>query len=135
MSIPDHPGHPGQVKTIANEQDLIAVCELPKAIIYIQVNWSPQEKESRKVIFEAIRAIDMQNLPVFRIDCSSQQLDFFENWLLVQIQHVHLFYTGGYGETLLVQYGAVTDFINFPFKTGPEKTKDTIRSWTGNHLV
>jgi hypothetical protein len=129
MSIPDQTGHSCQIYTITNEHDLAVMCQLPKAIVYIGVDWSQQERQSRQVIQEALKAIDMQHMPVFSIDCSNQQLDFFENWLIVQTQHVHLFYTGGYGETLLVQHGQVTDFINYPGKTGLEQTVVKIKSW------
>ena len=129
MSIPDHTGQACQIINITTEQQLAAVCQLPKAIIYIEVDWSDHERQSRQTFHQALQCLPVQEVPVFMIDCSGQQHDFFENWLITQERHVHLFYTGGYGETVLVQYGQVTDFINYPARSGLEKTTEKIKSW------
>mgnify|MGYP001194420566 FL=1 len=97
MSIPERPVQTCQITAISSEKDLETVLELPKAIIYIQVR-SAHEPASRKVVYEALQTINLQNIPVFKIDCTNHQQDFFENWLILQSHHVHLFYYGGYGE-------------------------------------
>ena len=117
------------IPSISSEQEFMAVCDLPKTIIYILVDGSEQERQSRQVFAEALRQTNMHGVPVYTIDCSNQQLDYFENWLIAQTHHVHLFYTGGYGEILFVENGEVTDFINFPAKAGVEATKAKIGSW------
>jgi hypothetical protein len=118
-----------EIPYISSEHEFAEVCQLPKAIIYIQVDWSEQERLSRQIFQDVLAVIDRNGVPVFKIDCSSQQQEYFENWLIVQKQHVHLFYSGGYGEILLVQNGEVADFINFPGKSGFEETKAKIQSW------
>jgi hypothetical protein len=127
--MPEHPGQTYHITAISTEKDLERVLQLPKAIIYIQVSSSPHERASRNVVFDALQAAELHNIPVFKIDCTNHQQDFFENWLILQSHHVHLFYYGGYGETLLVQDGLVTGFINYPAKTGLEKTREAIAEW------
>lgn len=129
MRAPENPDQPGTIKTIANAQDLEVVCSLPRAIIYIIVSSSEYEQASRDVVYQALEQIDCKGTPVFTIDCTTQQQEYFENWLIAQTQHVHLFYTGGYGETLLVQQGEVRDFINYPARLGTEKTRAIIENW------
>jgi len=121
--------HAADIPTISSENEFSELCQLPKALLYIQVDWSEQERLSRQIFQDVLEAIDHNGAPAFKIDVSSQQQEYFENWLIVQKQHVHLFYTGGYGEILLVQNGEVADFINFPAKTGFEETKAKIQSW------
>ena len=121
--------HAAEIPTISSEHEFAELCRLPKALLYIQVDWSEQERQSRQIFQDVLATIGHNGVPVFKIDVSSQQQEYFENWLIVQKQHVHLFYTGGYGEILLVQDGEVADFINFPAKTGFEETKAKMQSW------
>jgi len=39
------------------------------------------------------------------------------------------FYFNGYGETLLINYGQVVDYIRYPGQLGVEKTKLKIEHW------
>lgn len=118
-----------EIPYISSELEFEAVCSLLKTIIYIQIEGSEQERQSREVFHAALQALDTQGTRVYMIDCTEQQLEFFENWLIAQAQHVHLFYTAGYGEILFVEQGKVIDFLNFPGKAGVEGTKAKIEAW------
>jgi hypothetical protein len=128
MATTDNP-NPAEIPYISSEQEFAAVCELPKAIIYIQVDWSGPERESRAVFQDALQQTDSKGIPVYKIDCTDQQQEYFENWLITQDQHVHLFYTGGYGETIFMQYGIVKDYLNYPGKAGVAATKAKLERW------
>lgn len=113
---------------IESEQEFNRIIELPKAIIYFQVNWSGPERTSRAIINMILNEIVLINTPIFRIDYSDR-LEFIEKWMLLQTKNVQNLLYGGWGETVLIENGQVTDFINYPTYVGIEKTKEKIENW------
>src|SRR5688572_3914538 len=113
---------------IESEQEFSRLMELPKAIIYFQVHWSGPERVSRSIINKVLSEITLINTPIFKIDCS-ERLEYVENWISNHAKNIqHLIY-GGWGETVLIENGKVTDFISYPAKVGTEKTKEKMESW------
>src|SRR2546429_5204134 len=110
-----------QIKEIVDEKSFSEILKLPKAIIYISVNWSGQERLSRHVVYKIIDDLKDFEIPIFKIDCSDQQNKYVEYWLSMQ-SHSNL-YSNGYGETLLVSNGKIGDYIKYPGELGIEKTR------------
>ena len=118
------------METIYSEQQFNDVLYLPKAIIYLLVDWSGQERVSRSVILRVLNEIKgVQDVPIFKINCTDQQQKFVQAWLVSQSENMKQFYYGGYGETLLIKKGTVADFIADPGKIGVADAKEKIEKW------
>ncbi len=91
------------IKDLPNQQDFLDVLKLDKAIIYLLVDWSGQERQSRKVVFQTLNELDKHGTPVFKINCSDQTKKYIVDWLIEQRQNIKDFYYGGFGETLLLE--------------------------------
>jgi hypothetical protein len=117
------------LKLINSENDLNSVLALKESIIYILVDWSGQERFSRRVICKTFNEINSKSVQGFFIDCSNQDKKYFENWLSEQQKKLDTFFYHGCGETILVKTGKVVDYIKYPGDNGLEKTKEKIESW------
>jgi len=122
-----HDGY-GSMIEVDSEAKFNRLLVLPKAIVYVQVNWSDPEKVSRQIVSKVLTEIGSFKTPVFKIDSSDPNLPFIDTWLINQRQVVNGFNYGGWGETLLIENGNITAFIG-PAKSGFEKTKEIINSW------
>jgi hypothetical protein len=100
-----------------------------KSIIYLQVDWSNQERLSRLVLKQAINLVGQCDADIFKINCSDLSNKFIEDWLADQQAKKKGFKYGGYGELLLVADGTVLDFILAPGQIGLEKTQQTLSKW------
>ena len=103
---------------------------MPKAIVYILVNWSGQERNSRSIVYNVLDTLKITDIPIFKIDCSEQDKRYVEDWLDSLAKDMKMFYSNGYGETLLLSHGSVIDFIKYPGNIGMEKTRMKIEDWT-----
>ena len=117
--------HISELKTEEEFNDLL---KLPKAILYLQVDWSGPERISRSMIAKALKEIGQLNIPVFKINVSEPTI-FAENWYSEQRKVIPFFIYGGWGETVLIEHGTITDFITYPAHVGYEKTKEKIKNW------
>jgi len=102
---------------------------LPRAIVYFQVDWSGPERLSRLFVKRAIASLDVKMTPVFRIDCSNATGGFIESWFESQSKEIIGLLYGGWGETLLLSYGNILDFISYPAALGYENTRQKIEGW------
>ena len=116
-----------QLGVIISETDFNDVLKLPLVILYIFVDWSAQELFSRDIIFQVLNQIEANKIPIFMVDCSSQEQKYIEKWLLNQKNKV--FSYGGFGETLLLKEGKIIDFIKYPADLGLSKTKEKLENW------
>lgn len=111
--------------TVTSELEFRHILLMPKAIIYILVEWSAMELVSRHLITTLYEEADGNSPPLFIIDCSNEDTTYVNEWLLKQNPSLRL---AGWGETMLVENGKVIAFIQQPFYY-PETTKIKIRSW------
>lgn len=116
-----------QLEIIISETDFNEVLKLQMVILYVFVDWSAQELFSRDIISQALNQIEDKKVPVFMIDCSSQEQKHVEKWLLNQKNEA--FSYGGFGETLLLKEGEIIDFIKYPASLGFDKTKEKLENW------
>lgn len=118
---------------VPNQQEFQTMLQLDRAIVYISVDWSGPERISRYCVYKALSEIQHNMIPVFKIDCSEQDNRYIEEWLRDQKESNKYVYSGGCGETLLIERGHVIDMIRNPGQSGPEKTKEMLIGWH-NHL-
>ena len=118
-----------RIKQIVNKEDLDQMLKLAKTIIYISVNWSGQERMSRHVVNQVFDDLNVDEIPVFEIDCLGQENKYVKDWINSQSSSIQRSYLNGYGETLLVNYGKVINHIKYPGELGIEKTKMKIKRW------
>ena len=114
---------------IIDESNFNEILKLPVAIIYITVDWSGQERISRSIIKEVLNKLDPKEIAIFEIDCSNQDKKYIGDWLTNQSKQLGHMYSNGYGETLLIKNGQVTDYIKYPGDLGIEETKVRIKQW------
>jgi hypothetical protein len=117
------------IKEIVNEAELYEMLKVEKAIVWIWVNWSVYAYQSRSVIHQVLKRLELIEIPIFKIDCSEQENRYVEDWLATHSKGTEYLYSNGYGEMLLVENGRVVDYIKFPGALGIEKTKETIVGW------
>ena len=118
-----------RIKQIVNKEDLDQMLKLAKTIIYISVNWSGQERMSRHVVNQVFDDLNVDEIPVFEIDCLGKENKYVKDWINSQSSSIQRSYLNGYGETLLVNYGKVINHIKYPGELGIEKTKMKIKRW------
>jgi len=114
---------------LPSKESFLDILKLDKVIIYLLVEWSGPERVSRAIVFNVLNELDRKNTPVFKIDCSDQKKEWFIDWLIEQRQEKNDLYHGGWGETLLIEKGIITDFIKNPGRLGLDKTKDKLKEW------
>lgn len=117
------------IMDVPNQQQFQTMLHLDRAIVYISVNWSGPERISRYCVYQALNEIQHNKIPVFKIDCSEQENRYVEEWLTDQKESNKHIYSGGWGETLLIEQGNVIDILRNPGQSGPEKTKETLANW------
>jgi hypothetical protein len=117
-----------KIKEIGTEEEFNELLKLPNAILYLQVDWSGPERVSRSIVAKALKEIGVFELPVFKINVS-EPTSFAERWCLEQRNVQPYFIYSGWGETVLLEHGKITDFITYPAHVGYEKTKEKIKSW------
>jgi hypothetical protein len=116
------------MKPIVTAGDLDEVRALPRALIFIYVNWAGQARDSDRVFrdFVAARTAIEQEfpLPVYRADLSDQEGEVWEairNWLREEGQPYDPLTYGGYGALLWVCSGAVVAFVSYVAVVGRDK--------------
>ena len=114
---------------LPNQKEFQWMLHLDRAIVYISVNWSGPERISRYCVYKALNEIQHNMMPVFKIDCSEQDKRYIEEWLWDQKESNKCVYSGGWGETLLIERGHIIDMIRNPGQSGLEKTKEMLVSW------
>ena len=114
---------------ITTEDEFNQLLKRSKAILYFQVNWSIQERMSKRLLSQALWEIGILKMPVFKINARDQDQVYVENWLLKHGERQLEYYSGGSGETLLIESGKVIDYIRYPAQLGLEKLKEKIKSW------
>jgi hypothetical protein len=113
---------------IKTEEAFNELLKRSKAIVYFEAEWSGPQRASKHVVFKALKEIGTVTLPVFKVDVSERVL-YAEIWLHEQRNVQPGFIYGGWGETVLIEYGNITDFIGYPGKYGYDKTKAKLKSW------
>jgi len=116
------------ITEIKSEEEFTQLLQLPKAILYINAEWSIHARFSWSVVSATLRNNQEFTIPAFKLD-ASEQLPYFENWLTEQKNIKPDFIYGGWGETVLIEQGNITDFISRPSKLGSEKTTEMFKSW------
>jgi hypothetical protein len=117
-----------KIKVVESEQEFVGIFQLPRAIIYLSFEWSGSERFSRIIVDKCIVEIGITNIPIFFLDVSNENQNYFEKWLL-NLRKLNKFNHDGNGETLLLEFGEVVDFIKYPSKLGFEYTKNKLREW------
>lgn len=120
---------PYKLPEILSEQDFLQMLNLPKAILYISVNWSVYERVSRAVILKVLVQLQDASVPIYNVDCSEQNNKYVEEWLNIQATPMQHMYSNGYGETILIEFGRVVNYIKNPGTTGIENAKTQIEGW------
>jgi len=113
---------------LETKDQFLDVLQLNKAIIYLLVNWSGGERVSRNFIYKAFSEIDKKETLLFKIDCSDQEKEYVVDWLIGQEQKKQLFYDG-WGATLFLQKGKITDVIPKPLEIEFLNIKERLEKW------
>lgn len=127
--ILDELEHTIQLKELTTQQDFEAVFNLDKVVLYFLVDWSGPERASRYVVYKTLSDLEVNEIPIFKIDCSDQEKQYVVDWLLEQHEDFYRLYDGGNGETLLLKNGKLIDFIKFPFQLGLENLREKMVAW------
>lgn len=113
---------------ITTEEEFNQLLKRSKAILFIAAEWSVPSRASWYTVSRALQQIGVLTIPTFQLD-ASEDIPYFINWIQEQRNVKPDFIYGGWGETVLIEHGNVTDFIHCPSKHGSEKTIEKIRSW------
>src|SRR5688500_1106806 len=95
------------------EEEFNQLLKLSKAIVFIKAEWSGPARASWHIVSVALLEIGVLTMPAFKLD-ASEDIPYFMNWLLRQKEIKPDFIYGGWGETILIEYGNITDFIHCP---------------------
>jgi hypothetical protein len=106
------------MKLIASAADVDEVRSLPRALVFIYVNWAIQARHSdtacRDFLATLQREYPGEEIPVYRVDLSEQEGEVWvgiRKWLKEEGQpHDWLSY-GGYGAMLWVRLGKVAAYV------------------------
>ena len=108
------------MKHIASTADLDELRSLPRALLFIYVNWAIQAQKSDVVcgtFLSALqRAYQTENIPVYRVDLSNQEGEVWigiRKWLEDGGQPYDSLSYGGYGAMLWVRLGAVAAYVPY----------------------
>jgi hypothetical protein len=116
------------ITEIKTEKEFNQLLKLSKAIVFIEAEWSGSARISWPIVSVALQEISVLTMPAFKLD-ASEEIPYFMNWLLGQKEIRPDFIYGGWGETVLIEAGNITDFIHCPAKIGSQKTKEKLKSW------
>jgi hypothetical protein len=119
----------GGLAELSSKERFLDILKLDKAILYLLVDWSGPERESRYIVYRALNELNKKEIPVYKIDCSDQTKEYVVDWLIGQKGNKKHFYYGGWGETLFIEKGKVIDFIENPAQLGLDKTKEKLKQW------
>src|SRR5262245_10641321 len=108
------------MKLIGSAADLEEARSLPRALVFIYVNWAIQARRSdaacRDFLAELQRTYPCEDVPVYRADLSEQEGEVWvgiHQWLKDDGQpHDWLSY-GGYGAMLWVRSGTVRAYVPY----------------------
>ena len=108
------------MKLVASAADLDEVPSLPRALVFIYVNWAIQARHSdaacRVFLANLQREYPKEEIPVYRVDLSGQEGQVWvgiRKWLKDDDQpHDWLSY-GGYGAMLWVRRGTVAAYVPY----------------------
>lgn len=108
------------MKLVASAADLDDMRSLPRALVFIYVNWAIQARHSdaacRDFLANLQREYPTEEIPVYRVDLSEQEGEVWvgiRKWLKEEGQpHDWLSY-GGYGAMLWVRLGKVAAYVPY----------------------
>src|SRR5262249_14931288 len=108
------------MKPVVSAADLDEVRSLPRALVFIYVNWAIQARHSdaacRDFLANLQREYSTEEIPVYRVDLSEQEGEVWvgiRKWLKDDGQpHDWLSY-GGYGAMLWVRGGTVAAYVPY----------------------
>jgi len=108
------------MKLIASAADLDEMQSLPRALVFIYVNWAIQARRSdtacRDFLAQLQREYPSEEIPVYRVDLSDQEGEVWvgiRKWLKDEgKQHDSLSY-GGNGVMLWVRLGIVAAYVPY----------------------
>jgi hypothetical protein len=108
------------MKLVASAADLNEVRSLPRALVFIYVNWAIQARHSdaacRDFLANLQRDYPTEDIPLYRVDLSEQEGEVWagiRKWLKEEGQpHDWLSY-GGYGAMLWVRVGTVAAYVPY----------------------
>jgi hypothetical protein len=102
------------VKPIATVGELEQIRALPRAFVFIYVNWAVQARQSEAALIKFIDAwsvtVPQCAIPAYRVDLSDQEGDLWSairTWLQAEGQPVDSLTYGGGGALLWVRAGRV----------------------------
>lgn len=105
---------------IASAADLEEMRSLPRALVFIYVNWSMQALRSdaacRVFLAELQHEYQNEDIPVYRVDLSDQEGELWvgiRKWLKDEGQTHDLLSYGGYGAMLWVRRGIVGAYVSY----------------------
>lgn len=122
------------MRKILSEADFLSMLQCPKALVYLLVEWSGPERESRNIVYKALSEIPERNLQAFEIDCSNDDKDWVIDWLLKNGEEYVKHYVGGWGETFFVEHGQIVSCIQYPFKQ-PAELRAKLHEWNNQPLL
>jgi hypothetical protein len=98
------------------------------AILWFHVNWSGTSLFTQKRFLE----FQPPQIPVYKIDCSEQNLTYVEEWLSTQSKvnfNAMDLYTEGNGELALIKSGAIDDYILRPNMLSVAALEMKLKNW------
>lgn len=108
------------MKQIATTADLDEMRSLPRALVFIFVNWAMQARRSDAACHEFLSTLKSEHqskdIPVYRVDLSEQEGDIwmgFRSWLKDGGQPYDSLSYGGYGAMLWVRLGTVAAYVPY----------------------
>lgn len=114
---------------ITGEDQFNDALESSYLILYLLVDWSGQERQSRQVVIKAVESIET-NINLEIVDCSNQcMIDYLVNWFARQGTELRRLPYHGNGELLFIKSGKFRDVIRFPFTVGADEVNFIIQQW------
>ena len=116
------------MKPIITAHDLEEVRSLPRAFVFIYVNWAIQARHSDIAFRDFVAAWALTkpdcSIPVYRVDLSDQEGEVWKcirNWLREEDQPYDQLTYGGSGALLWIRSGAVVASV--PYVAAVERAK------------
>jgi hypothetical protein len=116
------------MKPITTAHDLDELRSLPRAFVFIYVNWAIQARHSDAAFRDFVTAWDSTepdcSIPVYRVDLSDQAGEVWttlRKWLREEGQPYDQLTYGGYGALLWIRSGAV--IASVPYVAVVERAK------------
>lgn len=102
------------MKAIASKDDLQEARSVPRALVFLWVNWAVQARQSEVVLNKLLeswqRAFPQHPIPVYRVDLSDQEgevWDAIRAWLETEGRPVDPLTYGGFGALLWMSTGKI----------------------------